>query len=190
MSAGKTVAAELDPQKVMGIARRILAHSIYDALLVLTPSRGLRAGLYLDVQNAVTKLVYSHFWAQYLHDGRGVVKRRYKQWLVYWPDDRGMDPRIAPIPHGYPTRRSEQKRLTKAQFYDALAQFEDALNRGVPSPVIITRGPTGKADGDPWLTSTGMRMAEDAASLRASTRVATMFDLHLRRGEKSSAGGR
>lgn len=57
-----------------------------------------------------------HYWAVFYHDGRRGFGPKRAQVLV-WFKNPADDPRFS---GGYPVRRSEIKRLTRSQFYNAL----------------------------------------------------------------------
>lgn len=56
---------------------------------------------------AAYKLFIPHYWATYVHDGRGTVRPKRGKWLVWFKDIR-KDPRLY---GGYPVRLSEAKAL-------------------------------------------------------------------------------
>lgn len=75
-----------------------------------------------------------HYWAVWFHDGRGAIRSRPGKKLVWFraPDE---DPRLA---GGRPKTTAEVKRLTRAQFQQALRRNRDAIRAGRVPPVIIT----------------------------------------------------
>lgn len=82
------------------------------------------------------------YWAVYYHDGRGAIRARPGHKLVYFrnPDD---DPRIGGAARNYPKKRSDIRRLTKAQFYRFLRD---------PNSGMIVRDSVGPSKGDPFFT--------------------------------------
>lgn len=82
-------------------------------------------------------LYIPHYWALYVHDGRGApLVPRGSRFFVWWRNPR-QDPRL---PAGKtPERASQIRRLTSQEFKDALKTLREAKARGEDSPVIITR---------------------------------------------------
>lgn len=83
---------------------------------------------------AVARVVTPYYWATYYHDGRGPIRAKPGKFLVYFKDpDR--DPRHSFSARRYPERVSDIRRLTKAQFYEALAKGELIVVKRVgPAP--------------------------------------------------------
>lgn len=175
-----------DPGAIRQVAVDVLSAAIFDGLRTLTPSRALRDMMYLDVRKYVAEVVYPHFWARFLHDGRGPIKVRFKKFLVYYTDPE-LDPRIAPTPYGYPVKKRQQKRLNAEQFKVALKMFREDLAAGRKPRAVITRGPTGLFEGHKWMESAAMKRLTARASEDASRAVAFQLDRALRHGERDVA---
>lgn len=98
-------------------------------------SRTLREHLDLFV-DAVGEAVLNvpHYWAVHYHDGRGPVKARPGHKLVWFANPEE-DPRLT---GGYPKEKADVRRLTRAQFQNALRRNLQARRQGKAPPVIIT----------------------------------------------------
>lgn len=78
-----------------------------------------------------------HYWALYVHDGRGAFA---KQTLMVWFRDPRDDPRLQL--GKTPRRASQLRNLSRAQFADAMAKRDAWIKGGgdpYDSPVIITK---------------------------------------------------
>lgn len=86
------------------------------------------------------ELYIPHYWALYVHDGRGAVKPRRSKFLVWFLDPKD-DPRLS---GGYPERASDIIRLTRDQFREGLAENRARAAAGLPPYMIVTKysGPT------------------------------------------------
>lgn len=76
-------------------------------------SRTLRQALRIERDANGFRLGVPHYWAQFFHDGRGVVNARPGHKLVFYKNPAD-DPRIS---SGYPVRLSDVRKLTKSEFY-------------------------------------------------------------------------
>lgn len=106
----------------------------------LIPSKTLRQSLTkVFVSDTVAKLTIPHYWAIYVHDGRGPITKR--SGFLVWFRDPGDDPRTSGgLQH--PVRASEIRRLTKTQFQAGLrANREHLASGGDPflAPMIVTK---------------------------------------------------
>jgi len=92
-------------------------------------SETLRSSLSVELRPNSDEVVVGvpHYWAVYYHDGRGPIRAKPGRWLVYFKDP-ALDPRIK---RGYPVRASDIVRLTRDQFYDALARDELIVTKSV-----------------------------------------------------------
>ena len=108
------------------------------------------------------------YWAVYYHDGRGPIHARPGHKLVYFrnPDD---DPRIGGASRNYPKKRSDIKRLTKAQFYRFLRD---------PNSGMVVRDSVGPSKGDPFFTR-GLRTFPARAGRRIAVEVSTFVRQNL-----------
>ena len=80
------------------------------------PSTQLRAGLLIQkFSDRLGRLRVPHYWAQWVHDGRGPAPSSLSTGkILVWFRDPKNDPRY---PGGlYPVKRSQVRKLTKAQF--------------------------------------------------------------------------
>lgn len=100
------------------------------------PSNTLRRSLELryELSRDVVRIHVPHYWALYVHEGRGPVYPVQATVLV-WFRNRNNDPRL---PGGrYPERASEIRHLTREQFKFWLRENRLARARGVPVPMIV-----------------------------------------------------
>lgn len=85
-------------------------------------------------------LTIPHYWAIYVHDGRGPVRPVRRSWLVWFTNPRD-DPRLR---GGYPVRESDIIRLTRDEFQQGLEENRARAAAGLPPYMIVTKysGPT------------------------------------------------
>ena len=105
-------------------------------------SKTLRAALRFEVDQLLrgVDLFVPHYWAIYLHDGRGVVRPKRASVLVWFPNIRN-DPRVAGGLQ-YPIRVNQIRKLTKAQFRKGL-ELNKTRPKDDPYMVIaMVSGPT------------------------------------------------
>lgn len=115
------------------VPSRVLRRSL--KIVPLRPSRNVYGGA----------VEVPHYWAVYYHDGRRAIKPRQKQFLVYWRrGKKQLDPRVK-IGAWYPRRITENVRLNKKQFYEAIKKGD----------VVVTKR-AGPAHGTHFFT-VGMR---------------------------------
>lgn len=101
------------------------------------PSRTLRAALKRIVFDATHGALFiPHYWAIYVHDGRGPLGPRRGSFLIFFKDPL-KDPRLRG--GRFPERAAAVPRLTRSQFRAALKEFTDAQRTGRESDVVITR---------------------------------------------------
>lgn len=105
------------------------------------PSVTLQRALNLQVlSDTKARIAVPHYWALYLHDGRGPFGPRRSKFLVYFISPL-LDPRT---PGGVlPERASQVRRLTRDEFYFWLGQNRLALLRGETPPMIVVGWPPG-----------------------------------------------
>lgn len=150
-----------------------LAHDLAQEALpyakAVIPSDTLRRQLTVEFFGpGRSALRVESFWAVILHDGRGPVNPgKGATFLVYYVDPLD-DPRLD---NGYPIYPEDQKRLTKAQFYEGIAENrrrEQINPEGGPYQFMIVV----ENNGEPWSTgpakgtyffSEGMEAFEHAA---------------------------
>ena len=101
------------------------------------PSKTLRTALRAQVFSPGHSSAYiPHYWALYVHDGRGPFGPYRAKFLVWFRDPRN-DPRLD---NGHQVERfSQVKRLTKEQFAFWLDQNRIAREAGQPVPMIVTK---------------------------------------------------
>ena len=102
---------------------------------------------------ATRKLYIDHYWALYVHDGRGPIpasKRKKAGGFFVWYKDRRQDPRLAGS-GGYPRRATQVGRLSKAEFIrDKKAGkliFAREVRAGVPPSPFFSNDPGGGMSG-------------------------------------------
>lgn len=156
-----------DPKAFQRDLVEFLGERAYERLRTITPSRRLRSTLNRQFDfgrradgTLTVRLNYPEYWAVYLHDGRGPVSPRNAPKLIFFdnPDD---DPRIRPTPSGYPTKESEVRRLSTAEYREGLRQNRIRRAQGA-RPYMYVLDAVGGAAGFKWLEegsagSPGMR---------------------------------
>lgn len=145
--------------------KRDIAEKITRRVLIrledITPSRRLRATLRRlpgstllgDGQEVRITLEYPEYWAVWLHDGHGPINAQVGRKLVFY-DNPNDDPRIRPIPGGYPTRASSARRLTAAEFQEGLRQNRLRAAQG-RDPFMWVVDSVGPFVGYKWLEGGG-----------------------------------
>lgn len=112
-----------------------------DRVLPVIPSETLRNSLQLDVSANLVEpravLFLPHYWAIYLHDGRGPVAPVTKRWLV-WFQNPADDPRTAGG-RNYPVRAADARRLTPAEWEAGLEENRERRARGLEPYMIVTK---------------------------------------------------
>lgn len=129
-----------DPFRDAAFLQRLateLARAGRDYVRPFIPSQTLRSSLQVVQGESFNKssIFIPHYWAVYLHDGRGAFGPRKKRVLVYFRNPAN-DPRIR---GGYPVRAVENRRLTEGEWNYWLRQNRIALALGVPPPMIIKK---------------------------------------------------
>lgn len=170
-------------------ARRRLLDFAVDAafgeVVDLTPSRALQASAFKLVTlprgpRGVLRgaVVFPQFWARYLHDGRGPIQARFGRKLVFFADPRD-DPRIAPIPRGYPTEPSQARRLTEGEYRAGLERNRRRRLAGQP-PYMVVVDRVGPFEGYHWLDEGGLgRPGMRTRSERLERRVGSVAQTEL-----------
>lgn len=127
------------------------------------PSRALREGQFIRTRSDTEgDVVYPHYWAYYVHEGRNEIRPRDAQWLVWYRDPR-LDPRNQP---NYPVRVTDRRRLSREEFREAIDSGRAVVSRRA-----------GAVPGNPWLTE-GMQGAGLLAIVQATRRA---MDREMRR---------
>lgn len=105
------------------------------------PSNTLRDALQLEVSTSLLKpravLYLPHYWAVWVHDGRGPVSPKERTWLVWFQNPKD-DPRTGGG-RNYPVRAADAARLTKAQWEDGLAENARRRAAGQEPYMIVTK---------------------------------------------------
>lgn len=103
-------------------------------------SKTLAAAIRVDVARFdLAFITVPHYWAIYVHDGRGPFGPK-RQGFYVWFQDPKQDPRLN-RGHGW-QRRSQHRRLTRAEFQAGLEQNRSHFERGGDArtmPMIITK---------------------------------------------------
>lgn len=124
-----------DRQWLFGLTRRLLTRA-RTAVRPLIPSETLREALevHLDPFEPQGYLEIPHYWAIYVHDGRGPFGPRRAKVLVWFtnPED---DPRLRPPP----VRYAQWRPLTKAEFQHGLQRNAEHRLLGLPPYMIVRR---------------------------------------------------
>lgn len=119
---------------------RELSLAARDKSRPLIPSSTLRDALLIDetaLDSNTISLFIPHYWALYVHDGRGApfgpIKGRY---LIWWRNP-AEDPRFPG--RQTPERHKSIRKLTRGEFKKAFKIFRDAMKAGTVSPVVIVK---------------------------------------------------
>lgn len=117
-----------------------LGSAAFDYAQPKIKSNQLRRALTLDIFPALrlARLEIPHYWAVYVHDGRGPFGARRARFLV-WFRNPNNDPRLSGGLQ--PERYSQVRRLTKQQFQFWLNENRRAFDRGTIPPMIVLRDP-------------------------------------------------
>lgn len=78
-----------------------------------------------------------HFWALYVHDGRGPFGPTEGRIYLCWFRDPREDPRL--YDGKQPERRAQVRHLTREQWYYYLGLNREARKNRQPEPMIVTR---------------------------------------------------
>lgn len=168
-----TLADQKLARDLLRVAHSGFVEALEEFLREITPSSTLAE--MMEVQQIVeerasgsslylrARFLYPHYWAPYLHDGRGRVAPVNARWLV-WYNDPSDDPRTAT---GYPVRAADIQRLTREEFREGMRRNEERGYTGfghVPPrarsfptlpPFMLVRASSGPAEGEKWLTAQG-----------------------------------
>lgn len=142
------------------VATKLLTRSL-ERLREITPSRRLRSSLIRlpgtlfagPGQPVQAILQYPEYWALWLHDGHGPINAGFGKRLVFFNDPND-DPRIRPIPEGYPTRASSARRLSPSEFEFGLQQNRLRAAQGL-DPYMWVLPRVGPFVGYHWLEDGG-----------------------------------
>lgn len=132
----------------------ILGRRAFNRLRPRIPSRTLQNALRLEVFDYGFRLYIPHYWALYLHDGRGPVRPKDKTVLVWYENPLQDDPRLK---GGYPVRANQIRRLNASQFKAGLRENRrrarlNRLDGGNRPPFMIIRNTAGPFRGFPFFT--------------------------------------
>lgn len=108
--------------------------------IIRAKSRTLAAALRIVLENDGRdggRLSVPHYWAVYVHDGRGAPVLPRRGSVLVWFRNPNNDPRLRG--GRYPVRASQVRHLTRTQFEFWLAENRLAIQRGVPPPMIVTK---------------------------------------------------
>lgn len=146
-------------QRVVLEALAELLERAFRAYYPRVPSRTLRKALTIQLGTRETDLLDNegalyipHYWAVYLHDGRGPVQPREAKFIVFYhrPQD---DPRLV---DGYPERVSDIRKLSKGEFQAGLQRNRVHAQLGLPPFMYVLKDDQGRprsagpADGTRW----------------------------------------
>lgn len=137
------------------VARVLARAAIKVARRAIRPhSRTLAKAVKIEFRPDGAALVIPHYWALYVHDGRGAIAKP-SGFLIYYRNP-AQDPRFAG--RQTPERAREVRRLTSREFREAGRLNRAARKRGRPLPVIIVRavGPVRKGATNFFLNNAGM----------------------------------
>lgn len=151
------VPVDVANQQIISRVLNILARRAFALVRDRIPSETLRAALKVVLTDKQAVLFIPHYWAIYVHDGRGAVTPKDAVWLVWFADPQD-DPRIR---GGYPVRGSDVRRLTKAQWLDGLRRNQENELEGL-DPYMIVRQYSGPARGTPFFEK--LRLADQVSA--------------------------
>lgn len=137
----------------------------------LIGSKTLREALQLlvDANEGQAVLYIPHYWAEYYHDGRGVVSPVDNRFIVFFANPAD-DPRLA---GGYPVRATDIVTLSKEDWEDGLAiNAERRASGGPPYMIVVARA--GPAGAHPFFEELA-----NGASERATPLVLESFDVFM-----------
>ncbi len=101
------------------------------------PSRTLRRALNILVVNVrLARLQIPHYWAVYVHDGRGPIRKDAPKVLVWFRKPKD-DPRLRVGIN--PVRARQKRHLTRAEFRFWNKRNRAARREGRPEPMIVRR---------------------------------------------------
>ncbi len=119
------------------LIHRLADMAYYRALpAVMRASRQLGDELQVQVHGSEAVLYLPHYWAIYVHDGRGPFGPWRAQFLV-WFRNPLFDPRLDQ--GRQPQRYADVKRLTPDEFYLWMDRNRAAEAAGMPKPMIVTK---------------------------------------------------
>lgn len=110
----------------------IPSKTLRDALTAIPGEYGLIDG----APGAKSALFIPHYWALFVHDGRGPVRPVHKRVLVWFADPRD-DPRTDGT-RNYPVRLDQRRRLTADQYRRGLEENRSRKERGLEPYMIVT----------------------------------------------------
>lgn len=123
-----------------------------------------RAMRIVRLSDTATSLYIPHYWALYVHDGRGPFSASAGRYLV-WFRDPGEDPRLAGSGGQTPERASQLRHLGPDEFRFWLDQNRIAREEGQQPPMIVVRAVRKGTRGDFFFDNTvGMLGFVDKAS--------------------------
>lgn len=148
-------------QQVLGRVADLAA----DRARPLIPSETLAEALRIVAgdEPSTVFLEIPHYWAVYVHDGRGSFGPRRAEWLV-WFRDKLMDPRTNFGTH-YPIREADIQRLSKEQFQYGLELNRQARARGERVPMIVAKFQPRIMQGVPFFSDGLAEFSSEAAPL-------------------------
>lgn len=118
----------------------------YGRVKPLIPSRTLSDSMFVadDPRSSGrirSQLLIPHYWALYVHDGRGPFGPRNARYLCFFPDPKD-DPRLR---GGYPVRDTDIRHLTAREFWNAIDENRARRKRGEPPfMIVLKRMPNGE----------------------------------------------
>lgn len=107
-------------------------------LLANNGSRTLAASMKAEVRGVgFARVLVPHYWALYVHDGRGPVEMPAGRFMVFFPDTQN-DPRTD-FGSRFPVRLSDIEHLSRQQFIEGLEQNRERREFGGQPFMIVTR---------------------------------------------------
>lgn len=146
----------IDHQVFLRRLAEVLVADAYDKAMPAVQDASFTLARYLTAEveedrpgMIVAALSVPHFWAKFLHDGRGPVRPQSASFLVWFRNVLD-DPRLRG--GRYPQRNSQVRHLTKQQWQFWLNENRLARARRVPEPMIVTKY-SGPVTGKPFFSN-------------------------------------
>lgn len=166
------MAKRLTPASVLRIQERILktiGRKAASRARPQIPSKTLRDALVFEivsVVDGVARLHIPHYWAIYVHDGRGRSRPKNANVLIWFQNPKD-DPRTNGG-RNYPVRAGDIVRLTRAQYAAGLRENARRREEGLEPFMIVTKS-SGPVSSTPFFTEgmAGMAGEIDDAVFRA-----------------------
>lgn len=140
--------ASKEAQEIIQAALVELATRSYRHFYPRVPSKTLQRAMSVEMGKDVpdllpsqAALVIPHYWAVYLHDGRGPVWPDRARYIVFFRRIED-DPRVDGGKN-YPVRASDIRKLSSSEYNYGLLRNRLAAQQGLPPYMYVLRNPDG-----------------------------------------------